>query len=100
MTLTLNISPDAEKKLRERAAAEGKDAGLYAAEIVERAVSSPRRPAEPTPEEHARLTAEARRLSQKARDMAPTLKGPVITDFDKAMEEIMRDRAEKQGLKF
>jgi hypothetical protein len=101
MTLTLNISGDAEETLRQRASAEGKDPSQYAAEIVERALSnSPRRPAETSEEEKTRLRAAASRLLEKAREMAPTLSGPVVTDFDKAFEEIMRKEAERQGLKF
>jgi hypothetical protein len=41
MTLSISISPGAEAKLIERAAAEGKDPTAYAAELVESAVSRP-----------------------------------------------------------
>ena len=72
--MTLNISTDAEKKLRERASAEGKEPSQYAAEIVEHALSdSSRHPPEPSEEERARLRAAAERLIQKARDMGETM---------------------------
>jgi len=41
MTLTISLSPEAEAKLRQRAAAEGKDPVVYASRIVEQAVSRP-----------------------------------------------------------
>jgi hypothetical protein len=41
MTLTIALSPEAEAKLNERAAAAGKDVAHYAAEIVEAAVATP-----------------------------------------------------------
>jgi hypothetical protein len=41
MTLILPISPELEAKLRERAAAEGKDPTAYASRILEQAVSRP-----------------------------------------------------------
>jgi hypothetical protein len=41
MALTIPLSPEAQTKLNERAAAAGKDAAYYAAEIVEAAVTRP-----------------------------------------------------------
>jgi hypothetical protein len=99
MIVTFDITGDVETRLRERAAAAGKDTSCYAAELVAQAMAIPQY-LEPAPEERARMAAAARTLLQKARDMAPTLTGPVITDFDKAFEEIMREKAEKQGLTF
>lgn len=39
MTLTVSLSPQAEARLRQRAAAEGKDPLVYASTILEQAVS-------------------------------------------------------------
>src|SRR6266404_3020138 len=101
MTVTFDISGDAEKRLRERAATTGKDASRYAAEIVERALTDKTtRYPEPSEEERARLRAAARKLIQMVREIALTLTGPVITDFDEAFEEIMREKVERQGMKF
>jgi hypothetical protein len=101
MALSLNISDNAEKKLRERAAAEGKQPSQYAVELVESAMANPaRRYREPGEDELARLRATARRHLQKAREIAPTLTGPVFTDLDKAFEDIMRAEAGRQGLTF
>ena len=70
MTLTLNISDDTEKKLRDRAAAEGKEASQYAAELVERAMAVPTRQyARPTAEERARIQAAVRKHLQKAQEI-------------------------------
>ena len=41
MRLNISISPQAETKLKERAAAQGKDLDAYAAELVEDAVTKP-----------------------------------------------------------
>lgn len=41
MRLNISISPQAETKLKERAAAQGKDPDAYAAELVEDAVTKP-----------------------------------------------------------
>lgn len=41
MTLAVPLSPQAEAKLRERAAAEGKDLTAYASKILEQAVTRP-----------------------------------------------------------
>lgn len=41
MTLSIVLSPRAEAKLKERAAAEGKDPVVYASELVEDAVTKP-----------------------------------------------------------
>lgn len=41
MTLSINVSPEAESKLRERAAAAGQPVSEYAGHLVEQAVSSP-----------------------------------------------------------
>jgi hypothetical protein len=41
MTLSISLSEHAEARLRERAAAAGRDPAAYAAELVERAVSGP-----------------------------------------------------------
>ena len=41
MTLKIKISGEAEARLKERAAAHGKDPTAYAAEIVEEAVAKP-----------------------------------------------------------
>jgi hypothetical protein len=41
MELQINISAEAESKLKERAAAEGKDPTAYASELVEQAVKKP-----------------------------------------------------------
>ena len=41
MTLTLSISPQAEAKLRQRAAAEGADPAAYASKLLEQAVTKP-----------------------------------------------------------
>ena len=71
--MTLNISTDAEKKLRERASAEGKEPSAYAAEIVEHALSdSSRRPPELSEKEMAGLQASLEQSLQKARDMDGT----------------------------
>jgi len=41
MTLVIPVSPEVESKLRERAAAEGKDPAAYASKIIEQAVARP-----------------------------------------------------------
>jgi hypothetical protein len=41
MTLVIPVSPDVESKLRERAAAEGKDPAAYAGKILEQAIARP-----------------------------------------------------------
>ena len=41
MRLNINISTKAEKKLKKRAAAKGKEMAAYASEIVEKAVTRP-----------------------------------------------------------
>jgi len=41
MTLSIALSPQIEAKLKERAAAKGKDPTAYAAELVEEAVTKP-----------------------------------------------------------
>ena len=41
MTLSISLSRKAEAKLKERAAAEGKDPKAYASDILERAVTAP-----------------------------------------------------------
>lgn len=41
MTLTISLSPEAEAKLKERAAAEGKEPTAYASTLVENAVNRP-----------------------------------------------------------
>jgi hypothetical protein len=41
MTLSLNISPDVEAKLRERAAASGEPADVYASKVLAEAVTAP-----------------------------------------------------------
>ena len=41
MTLLVPISPQVEAKLRERAAAEGKDPAAYASKLLEQAVTRP-----------------------------------------------------------
>ncbi len=41
MTLTVSLSPQAEARLRQRAAAEGKDPVAYASKILEQAVNLP-----------------------------------------------------------
>ena len=84
-----------------RAAAEGKDESRYVAEFVEHAMSGTPTPyPQPTEQERAQLRAAAERVLEKARKIAPSLTGPIITDFDKAFGEIMREKFERQGLKF
>jgi len=41
MTLSVSISTEAEAKLRQRAAAEGKEPTAYASQILEEAITSP-----------------------------------------------------------
>jgi hypothetical protein len=41
MTITLDLPPETEQKLRERAAAVGKDVGVVATELLQRAVAGP-----------------------------------------------------------
>ena len=41
MTLSISLPPQVEAKLRERAAAEGKEPTAYAAQLVEEAVTRP-----------------------------------------------------------
>ncbi|HEY8747934.1 MAG TPA: hypothetical protein VIM11_08170 [Tepidisphaeraceae bacterium] len=41
MTLTIPLSPDTESKLRDRAAAEGKDPSVVAAQLLEAAINRP-----------------------------------------------------------
>jgi hypothetical protein len=41
MTLSISISPKAEARLKERAAAEGKDPTAYASDLLEHAVTRP-----------------------------------------------------------
>jgi hypothetical protein len=41
MTLSISISPKAEARLKERAAAEGKDPTAYASDLLEQAVTRP-----------------------------------------------------------
>jgi len=41
MTLLVPVSPQVEAKLRERAAAEGKDPAAYASKLLEQAVTHP-----------------------------------------------------------
>lgn len=41
MTLTVSLSPIAEAKLNERAAAEGKEPATYASELLEQVVTRP-----------------------------------------------------------
>ena len=41
MTISISISPEAEAKLRERAAANGQSPDVYASRVVEAAVSAP-----------------------------------------------------------
>jgi hypothetical protein len=41
MTLSISLTPEAEAKLKQRAAAEGKDPTAYATELVENAVTRP-----------------------------------------------------------
>jgi len=41
MALVIPVSPDVESKLRERAAAEGKDTAAYAGKILEQAIARP-----------------------------------------------------------
>ena len=41
MTISISISPEAEAKLRERAAANGQPPDVYAAKVLEAAVTAP-----------------------------------------------------------
>jgi len=41
MTLSISLTPEVEARLKQRAAAEGKDPTAYATELVENAVSKP-----------------------------------------------------------
>jgi hypothetical protein len=49
MTITISVSPEAESKLRERAAASGTDVARYAAQLLEQAMGANPLKQEPPP---------------------------------------------------
>jgi hypothetical protein len=101
MTLTIDLSPQVEAKLRERAAASGRDAAQYVAEIVEEAVSrSVEAPPTATGDaEQQRLHEIAARLLTRAQEVVPDADPPRLTGRKAEFEQAVVEKFRRQGLR-
>lgn len=98
MELTITLSDRSAAKLAEVAASNGRTPTAYVSDLIERSLESNGNGLVNSDAERQRLgEALARRLKEAA-DLAPTLTGPVIEDFDRTLDDAMQQEARKQGL--
>ena len=102
MSLQITLSPETETRLREQAAANGRDAADYASQLVEQGVlraGNGKNRDWTSDEEQKRLHEIARRLIERAKYTVADPNPPKLRDQEAEISDIIVEKFRKQGFK-
>jgi hypothetical protein len=101
MTLSISLSILAEARLREKAAAVGKDPAAYASELLEEVVTdfSAIAPSQPSDEAGPTVGERLAPLLRQAWSLKSVPDGPPLRGDEAEVQQLVVDKFRKQGLR-